>query len=357
MTKPLPILVLLAACATASPANVEQALRLAAADDSLRTLVDAFADSSRAPSLSIAIARDDRVIFAYARGASASIHTQYRIGSVSKLLTATAAVRLAARHHLDLDAEIHQYVPEFPPKPYPITLRQLAGHLSGIRHYARSEFVNRTHYDSVAPTIGIFSGDSLLFVPGSRYGYSSYGYNLLSLAVERAAGAPFLQVVSREVLGPLRLRETAPDRPDSAMPRRANPFELSSDGRLVPATVDDLSNRWASGGFVASVMDLAHFAAAFLHPGFLSDSLIRMMTTPQRLTSGENTAVGFGWRIGKDGAGRTIWHHAGSSVGGRAVLVVWPDEHLVVAIAGNLLFDMSERTTFRFADMARAQQR
>src|SRR6185312_11716423 len=117
MTKPLPILVLLAACATASPANVEQALRLAAADDSLRTLVDAFADSSRAPSLSIAIARDDRVIFAYARGASASIHTQYRIGSVSKLLTATAAVRLAARHHLDLDAEIHQYVPEFPPKP------------------------------------------------------------------------------------------------------------------------------------------------------------------------------------------------------------------------------------------------
>lgn len=331
-------------------------MRLAGADDSLRTLVDAFADSTRAPSLSIAIARDDRVVFAYARGGPASIHTMYRIGSVSKLLTAAAAMRLLAQHRLDLDAEIHQYVPEFPPKPYPITLRQLAGHLSGIRHYARNEFVNRTHYDSVAPTMAIFSRDALLFVPGTRYAYSSYGYNLLSLAVERAARAPFLQVVSREVLGPLRLRETAPDRPDSAMPLRANPFELS-DGRLVPATVDDLSNRWASGGFVASVMDLAHFGAAFLQPGFLPDSLIRMMTTPQRLASGENTLVGIGWRIGKDAAGRTIWHHAGSSVGGRAVLVVWPDDHLVIAIAGNLLFDMSERTTFRFADMARAQGR
>jgi len=332
-------------------------MRLAADDDSLRALVDAFADSTRAPSLAIAIARDDRVVFAYARGGPASIHTMYRIGSVSKLLTATTAVRLVAQHRLDLDAEIHQYVPELPPKPYPITLRQLAGHLSGIRHYARNEFVNRTHYDSVAPTMAIFSGDSLLFAPGTRYGYSSYGYNLLSLAVERAARAPFLQVVAREVLGPLRLRETGPDRPDSTMPLRASPFELTSDGRLVPATTDDLSNRWASGGFDASVMDLVHFGAAFLRPDFLSDSLVRMMTTPQRLTSGENAPVGIGWRIGKDAAGRTIWHHAGSSVGGRAVLVVWPNDHLVIAIAGNMVFDMSERTTFRFAELARSQAR
>ena len=330
-----------------------------AAADSLRVLADALADSCRVPALSVAVARRGRVLLAYARGRAnvergvpASIHTMYRIGSVSKLLTAAAAMRLAQQGRLDLDAEIHRYVPEFPVKRYPFTLRQLAGHLAGIRHYGPGEFVNRVRYDSVAPSLAGFRQDSLLFPPGARYGYSSYGYNLLSLAIERAAGAPFLRVVEREVLSPLRLGETAPDRPDSMIAMRAAPYDML-DGTIGPATPDDLSNRWASGGFLASVMDLVRFGSAFLTPGFLAESVLRVMTTPQRLASGEAAPVGIGWRIGRDAAGRLIWHHTGSSVGGRAVLVIWPEEGLVVAIAGNLLFPLSERSAFRFAELAR----
>jgi hypothetical protein len=77
------------------------------------------------------------------------------------------------------------------------------------------------------------------------------------------------------------------------------------------------------------------------------------MTTPEQLGSGAVSPVGIGWRIGKDTEGRVIWHHAGTALGGRAVLVVWPDERIVVALAGNLLFNQNERAAFRFADLIR----
>jgi CubicO group peptidase (beta-lactamase class C family) len=84
-----------------------------------------------------------------------------------------------------------------------------------------------------APSIAAFKNDSLLFQPGTRYFYSSFGYVLLSLAIERAAHRPFLDVIHREVLGPLGMRETAPDRPDSAIAMRAVPYDTDSAGHIV----------------------------------------------------------------------------------------------------------------------------
>jgi CubicO group peptidase (beta-lactamase class C family) len=322
--------------------------------------VHALRDSTHIPALSVAVGQRGRILVAYAegqadreRGATASPHTLYRLGSVSKLLTASVALRLAERGKLDLDAAVQRYVPEFPEKRGSITLRELAAHQSGIRHYRPNEFVNRVHYDSVAPSIGAFKNDSLLFLPGTRYFYSSFGYVLLSLAIERAAHRPFLDVIHREVLGPLGMRETAPDRPDSAIAMRAVPYDTDSAGHIVRAVNDDLCNRWAAGGYVGTVMDLARFGFAFLDDKYLKRESVTMMTSPQRLTDGSPTLVGMGWRIGTDSSGRTIWHHAGSAVGGRAVLVVWPEDGIVVAIAGNMLVTMSERTAFRFAEAVR----
>src|SRR5262245_8708607 len=267
-----------------------------AAGPTVEGYVHALRDSTHIPALSVAVGRRGRVLVAYAAGeadrerkATASPHTLYRLGSVSKLLTASAAVRLAERGQLDLDANVQRYVPEFPAKRGPITLRQLAAHQSGIRHYRPSEFVNRVHYDSVAPSIAAFRNDSLLFQPGTRYFYSSFGYVLLSLIIERAAHRPFLDVVHREVLGPIGMHETAPDRPDSVVAMRAVPYDTDSTGRVVRAVDDDLSNRWAAGGYVGSVMDLTRFAFAFLDDRYLKPESITVMTTPQRLADGSPT--------------------------------------------------------------------
>jgi serine beta-lactamase-like protein LACTB len=355
----LGIVLLAAACAPRRPAP-ELPPQHSASAESLHVRLQALADSTGVPGLSVAVARQGRVVFASAVGYAdvearhaAGPHTRYRIGSLSKMLTASAAMRLVQDGRLDLDADIRHYVPEFPPKRSPVTSRELAGHLSGIRHYAGSEFISRTHFDSLAPTIAIFQADSLLFTPGTRYFYSSYGYNLLGLVIERAAHGRFLDVLHREVLAPLGLRETAPDMPDAAIDERAVPYDRTAGTVVAPAITVDLSDRWPSGGMLASVLDLVSFGSAFLAPGFLADSTLRTMTTPQRLTSGDTSLVGIGWRIGRDGRGRTIWHHAGTSLGGRALLVIWPAEGVVVAIAGNMNFQLSERTADRFAELAR----
>ncbi len=128
---------------------------------------------------------------------------------------------------------------------------------------------------------------------------------------------------------------------------------MSAAGVATPTPPDNLSDRWPSGGLLASVTDLARFGTAFVRGGYLPDSIITMMTTPQRLASGATSLVGIGWRIGVDSAGRTIWHHAGASTGGRALLVVWPDEKLVVAIASAARLAIDLPNAYEFAKIAR----
>ncbi|HEX9129737.1 MAG TPA: serine hydrolase domain-containing protein, partial [Gemmatimonadaceae bacterium] len=151
------------------------------------------------PGLQIAVAVNGRVIwsagFGYAdrelRKAVART-TMFQIGSISKTLTGDAVALLVEEHKLDLDAPIQRYVPSFPEKRWPITARELAGHQSGIRHYRRdghAENYTTTHYPTVLSSLVMFAGDSLEFEPGTRFGYSTYGYTLLSAAIESASGA------------------------------------------------------------------------------------------------------------------------------------------------------------------------
>src|SRR6267378_3950851 len=113
--------------------------------------------------------------------------TKFRIGSISKPLTATALVQLVEAGKLDLDAPVQKYVPSFPEKGAVITTRMLAGHLAGIRHYQGDEFNIQKHYANVLDGVKIFENDPLVSPPGTKFNYSSYGYNLLSAVVESAA--------------------------------------------------------------------------------------------------------------------------------------------------------------------------
>lgn len=94
--------------------------------------------------------------------------------------------------------------------------------------------------------------------------------------------------------------------------------------------------KFAGGGILATPSDLARFGAAHLEPGFLSEDVLRQMMTSQTTTAGEETGVGLAWRVGEDGAGRRVWHHAGSQAGTRSLLMVWPDHGVTVAVCTNL---------------------
>jgi serine beta-lactamase-like protein LACTB len=199
------------------PRIVPSATAASDQQDAAARFVDSLARTQRLPGLSVTVSVGRSVVFEHGTGFAdvearipATGVTRYRIGSVSKLLTATALMRLAQTGRLELDAPLARYV-TVPPALGAVTLRQLAGHLGGVRHYRGNEFLSNAHYDALTDALGVFANDSLVATPGTRYSYSSYGYNLLGVAIERSTGLPFPDALRRHVLDPLGLEATVPD--------------------------------------------------------------------------------------------------------------------------------------------------
>lgn len=316
--------------------------------DSLSDAIDAARTevrqhlASKAPGFSIAIGRDGKIVWSEGFGfADVANHkpvtpqTQFRIGSVAKPLTAAGLMLLVEQGKIDLDADIHKYVTDFPDKGAVITIRELGGHLSGIRHYRGSEFLSNVHYDTLRASLKIFENDPLLFKPGEQYAYSSYGFNLIGAAMESAARETFTNYMVRAVFAPLQMSNTMADVAGHERPGCSRCYILDSKTNFVLAPPVDNSYKWPSGGFVSTPEDLVRFGQAMLKPGFLKRASLDTMLTSQKSAAGSSTGYGIGWFIRRDSHGGRIWSHSGGAVGGSADLLVYPDENLVIAVASN----------------------
>jgi len=318
--------------------------RFQAAADSGRAVLARLREAEGIPGLSVAVLVDGEIVWSEGLGYAdlesrvpATPLTRFRIGSVSKPVTAAALGLLAEQGRLDLDQPIQTYVRDYPRQRWPITVRQVGGHIAGIRHYnGPNEMLSSRHFANVRESLSIFERDTVLFEPGTKYNYSTYGFNLLSAVVEGAAGEPFLTYMQRHVFAPLGLRSITPEHVDSLITWRARFYERGADGRVTNAPFVDNSNKWAGGGFIANSEDLARFGWAHAAGGLLKPETVTLLTTSQKLRSGEPTGYGIGWSVGTDSAGRRWFGHTGSSVGGRAVLLVLPDQKVVVAALANL---------------------
>ena len=144
---------------------------------------------------------------------------KFRVGSISKSMTAAAVATLVEAGRLDLDAPVQRYVPSFPEKAHPVTTRQLGGHLAGIRHYQGDENLIRDPYPTVLDGLAIFADDPLLHEPGTAFAYTSHGFNLISAVVAGAAGRPFLDYMREAVFRPLGMRDTVADFVTRSSPR------------------------------------------------------------------------------------------------------------------------------------------
>jgi len=313
-----------------------------------RAAVKAFAEVSGATGISVAVAINGTVVWSEGFGYSdlenhvpVTPNTRFRLGSVSKVLTAASVARLFQEGQLDLDAPIQKYVPGFPEKENPITTRQLAGHLAGIRHYQAKDYgqghnIDFEHFGTILDSLKIFKDDPLVAPPGTRYSYSTFGFTLLSQVVESAAKQNFLSYLETNVFKPLDMQNTLPDFPDRIIPGRTRFYERAADGQIINAPYVDPSYKWAGGGLLSTAKDLVRFGTAHLQPGFFKPETLKLLFTSQRTSDGKETGVGIAWRIGADEQGRRIFHHAGSINGGRTVLMIYPDSGLVIAFLSNL---------------------
>ncbi len=172
--------------------------------------------------------------------------------------------------------------------------------------------------------------------PGTKYSYSTYGFNLLSAAIESASGEPFLEYMQRRVFDALGLAHTAADQNRLLVNERSRFYARQKDGSFENAPYVDNSYKWAGGGFVSTAEDLVRFGSALLRPGFLSADSLKLLFTSQKTSDGNETGYGIGWSIRKSVSGQPIYDHSGGSIGGTSQLIVYPDSRVVVALLTNL---------------------
>jgi serine beta-lactamase-like protein LACTB, mitochondrial len=273
--------------------------------------------------------------------------TRFRIGTASKVLTSAAVALLLERDRLSLDEEIQTYVPEFPKKQWPVTLRQLMGHVAGVRTDSGDEgplFSQRC--ERPVEALQHFAKGALLFEPWTRYRYSSYGWILVSAAVEAAADEPFLTFMRKQIFGPLGMDDTVPDSASEPIPNRATPYfpRFAADPRYGLHLMRPLDYSCYAGAsvFLSTPSDLVRFGMAIDSGKLLQAATVQLLQTPQRLTSGEETGYGLGWDLETvmlSGEETRVVGHDGELLGGMVgSLMTSRERGIVVAVTSNISY-------------------
>src|SRR5688572_20186720 len=210
------------------------------------------------PGLSVAVGVDGDVVWAEGFGwadlenqVPVAPDTGFRVADASRALTSAAVGLLLENDRLHLDEEIQAHVPEFPKKRWPVTLRQLMAQVGGVTtdHGGEAQLsadvisdegrlVGRCKRTVDGLQLDDFAQRELLFEPGTKYRPSSYGWILVSAAVEAAANEPFFAFMRTQIFEPLGMRDTTVDVAIEAIPDRASfywtRFGLSGDTRYGP---------------------------------------------------------------------------------------------------------------------------
>jgi CubicO group peptidase (beta-lactamase class C family) len=300
-------------------------------------------EQRKIPGLSIAIAAKGKLQWTAGFGLAdvenrvrVKPETVFRLGSISKPITAVAAMQLWEKGKLDLDAPVQRYVPAFPRKQWPVTPRQLLSHLGGIRHYANRDEVDSTrHYTDLLAPLRIFQDDRLVAEPGTRYNYSTYGYVLLGAVVETASSTKFREYLKSRVFGPAGMHTARDDHVHDIIPNRARGYALTAEGALRNANLADTSNKIPGGGMASTASDLVRFALAVRDGVLLRPPAVTAMFTPQKLRDGAATRYGLGWYVDPAG-GRPAAYHGGAQQGVHTFLILLPRDGVAVAMMCNL---------------------
>ena len=323
----------------------------AAATEQGRRAVRQALSEKNLPGLSVAVGVGGRLVWAEGFGwADLERHepmtpeTQLRIGTASIALTSAAAGLLLERGTLKLDEPIQTYVPQFPRKPWPLTVRHVMGHLAGLGNDGGDESsLFSQHCERPVAALPAFADDDLRFQPGTQYRFSRYDWIVVSAAIEAAADEPFLDVMRTQVFEPLDMDATRADSATDKIPHRAAPYfpRYSADPTYGLDPTRDLDLSCYAGGiaFLSTPSDLVRFGLAIDGRTLLKPATVQVLQTSQRLSSGEESGYGLGWdleTVPLHGTRALMVGHDGDVLGGQvASLMTFRDRGLVVAVVSN----------------------
>lgn len=307
--------------------------------------VSSFATEHPKTALSISVIKDGVLVYSEGKGllrmndtiSVSPSESLFRIASISKSMTSALFMRLQEEGKLHIDSSVYKYLPNYPKKKHDFTLRQVGSHTAGIRTYLNDEFLSNQYYESVEEGIAIFKDDSLLFAPGAGYTYSTYGWNLMSYVAEKVCNKDFNSLMQSYIFKPFGLEHTYFN--DSKAIKRAKyrtDYLTYQKDALQFAPEVDLSNKWAGGGFESTSDDVAHFIYKCFNSDLINADIRTDFTQKTTLSHGKIIDYGVGWSVKEDKDGDTYIGHAGSGVGGKAMMLYYPEHKLSIVVLSNV---------------------
>lgn len=309
--------------------------------------------------LSVAVLDGDRIAFAAGYGTAnperlltATEHTRYRAGSISKVFTAMAALQLAEQRKLDLDAPLREALPGFRMRSrfggaQPVTPRLILRHRAGLP----TDWAQGMWSDTPAPFAGLveqLQNQYLAAPPDQLYAYSNVGFTLLGAAIEHITGEPFARHMREQLLDPMGMMASAFEIGPPSGALAALAFDAKGQVEPEPGLRD-----MPAGGLNTSAVDLLQLARLWFAQGslngrqILSARSIGDMQTPSAPALADAATVGLGWHLldeELDGVGPLLWH-SGGTPHHHAELMLLPQQRLAVAVmsssvsAGELAHD------------------
>jgi serine beta-lactamase-like protein LACTB len=302
-----------------------------------------------------------------------------RWASISKPVTAVIAARLARAGIVDLDAPIQTYFKRYraprkhvvkckkrrdevkhegkkipcedgyadvlvPKAQRVVTLRSLLSHTSGLRGYGggrKGATPARKYLNNPRTNKGLSWGlkkvlrSPFAYMPGTKYSYSTFGFNLAAVVMEHATGKDFPSLIAEHVSGPTGMTTLQPDYAWVEIPNRAAGYRLPKRKKdLVRAKTYDVSWKMAGGGLISTPQDLARFCQGLMGDALLTAEDKRLLWAEQKKTGGEGTDYGLGFGVG-DRNGRAYIEHAGVQPKTRSHLRLYPEEDLCIVVMTN----------------------
>ena len=315
------------------------------------------------PGLSVAVAVDGEIVFSEGVGYAeldnrtpATGRTVHNVGSVSKVLAVVGLMQLVEQGKVDLDATLQTYMPWYPDRAHPITVRHILTHTSGIRHYNGVEFgphdlLRLRHYDDFEEATELWRDDPLAYETGTGWMYSSHAHNLQHGIVEAASGMDYEEYLKRFVWEPAGMFATQFDVPSRVVQNRGRGYMRGESGRFVHPPPEDPSYKYAGGGIISNVEDLVRFGLAINDGRLLAPETVAEMhrsqlepgireidpSSPDGLGEPIAHEQALAWFIRTDQAGRRYPSHTGTVKGTRSFLANFDEYGVVVALQTNAL--------------------
>jgi D-alanyl-D-alanine carboxypeptidase len=313
------------------------------ADDEIDNAVNEILTKTGAPSASVAVVRDGKLLYAHAYGLArlesktpATPAMRYSIGSISKQITATANQMLAEEGKLSLDDRVVRWLPELT-RAKDVTIRQLLSMTSGYQDFWPQDYVMPGMLEPATPRqiADTWAKKPLDFEPGSKWQYSNTNYTIAGMIAERVAGMPLIDFLRQRVFTPLQMTsvfDTDAGPLPAEDPARYLRYAL---GPLRPAPKEGKGWMFAAGELAMTAQDLAKWDISLIDESLLKPASYRELERETLLSGGAGAHYGLGVSVNTVD-GRRVISHGGEVSGFTAQNAVYPDQRTAVVVLTNL---------------------